>query len=161
MTRIMLRATPLLALLALGACAGADAPDASADRNAAAGLSADADGAEYFESSGAVWEAARRRGVRFRAVGQEPGWVVELYPRERMHVLADYGALEFDSPWAEPVRDEEEDSVVYTTSTPEHTVRMTVTEVPCTDTMSGEGFTHAIVLELDERVLYGCGRSLE
>lgn len=157
MHRITTRATLTITLISL-ACAGADVP--AGDAEAGPGIR-ETDEGEFVETSGAVWEAARQRGVSFRAVGQEPGWVVELYPDQRIHVLADYGTVEFDAPWAEPVPDEEEESVVYTTSTPEHSVRMIVTEVPCTDTMSGEGFTHAVVLELDERVLYGCGLSLQ
>lgn len=152
------RATLLFMTIALAACAGTEAP-AAGD----AGLDSAANDAgefESFEGSAAVWEAARDRGVRFRAVGQEPGWLVEVTPHQQIHVLADYGEITFDAPWSEPVRDDD-GTLTYLTSTAEHTVRVVVREIPCTDTMSGEEFPLAVVLELDERALYGCGRMLD
>ena len=37
------------------------------------------------------WQVSRLLGYDFRAIGQEPGWMVEVESGRRMHVLADYG----------------------------------------------------------------------
>lgn len=153
------RATLLVTMLASLACAGTEAPGAEEPGNESAAQAPGAADAS-FEGSAAVWDAARARGVTFRAVGQEPGWLVEVYPQEKVHVLADYGEIRFDAPWAEPVR-ADDGTLTYTTSTAEHTVRITVRDVPCSDVMSGEEYPQAVVLELDGRVLHGCGRPLE
>jgi hypothetical protein len=42
----------------------------------------------YFEGSQRVWEAARDRGVVFRAVGQEPGWVLEVREEPCMDTMS-------------------------------------------------------------------------
>ena len=42
----------------------------------------------YFEGSQRVWEAARDRGVIFRAVGQEPGWVLEVREEPCMDTMS-------------------------------------------------------------------------
>jgi len=156
-------ATLLVTMLVCSACAGTDSPGAEDPGNEAVTQTPGVRGAradESFEGSAAVWDAARARGVTFRAVGQEPGWLVEVYPQQKVHVVADYGEIRFDAPWAEPVR-ADDGTLTYTTSTAEHTVRIAVTDVPCSDTMSGEEFPQAVVLALDGRVLYGCGRPLD
>ncbi|MHB1169991.1 MAG: COG3650 family protein, partial [Longimicrobiales bacterium] len=153
------RATLLFMMIGLAACAGTDAPGAGGDVGADP-VPNDTDPFESFEGSAAVWEGARERGVRFRAVGQEPGWLIEVTPQQQIHVLADYGEITFDAPWSEPVRDDD-GTLTYLTSTAAHTVRIVVREIPCSDTMSGEEFPLAVVLELDERALYGCGRMLD
>lgn len=78
----------LLALLA--ACSASDptpdpAPDAAPEsaQHHSAPLDTPPPPAEppqdtFFEGSEHVWLDARSRGVTFRAIGQEPGWVLEI-----------------------------------------------------------------------------------
>ena len=34
-----------------------------------------------------TWETARAAGVDFRAIGQEPGWIVDVYTQDRIVAL--------------------------------------------------------------------------
>src|SRR5688572_33137730 len=47
---------------------------------------------------GKVRDDARRRGIDVRAVGQEPGWLIEINHDTAVHVLADYGTIKFTTP---------------------------------------------------------------
>ena len=38
-----------------------------------------------------VWHAAKLRGVAFRAIGQEPGWLLEITNGEEILLVTDYG----------------------------------------------------------------------
>ncbi len=37
------------------------------------------------------WHAAKLRGVAFRAIGQEPGWLLEIKNGEEILIVTDYG----------------------------------------------------------------------
>ena len=62
------------------------------------------DGVEHAgcvrDTVAAVWEDARIRGVDYRAVGNEPGWHLEIVENGRTVFVGDYGAtqLEFATP---------------------------------------------------------------
>lgn len=103
------------------------------------------------------WEEARLLGVEFRAVGQEPGWVLELHREGWLRIVADYGALTAVVEDPERVADET-GAVVYRGEARGGEVTTVIREAPCRDTMSGEAFSYSVVLELNGRELWGCGR---
>jgi uncharacterized membrane protein len=111
--------------------------------------------------SRAVFEQARRRGIEFRAVGQEPGWTLEI-DRDVNGVLdftGDYGAIRVIAPVPEPVH-EVEGASWYRVETDARTLRVRLSAEPCEDTMSGEVFSYTVMVEIDGRTLHGCGREL-
>jgi membrane-bound inhibitor of C-type lysozyme len=107
----------------------------------------------------APWEEARRRGVEFRGVGQEPGWLVEITPGGQILLVTGYGQQRwlFDTP--DPVQTA--DATVYQTSANGKVLKITLQTDYCQDTMSGEVFENVVTVELDERRLQGCGSALE
>ena len=46
----------------------------------------------------AIWEDAKLRGVDFRAVGNEPGWHLELTAGEKVVFVGDYGTTRQEFP---------------------------------------------------------------
>lgn len=114
----------------------------------------------FFEGSEQVWLEARARGVTFRAIGQEPGWLVELGPNETLRILVGYGAREIEMPLPEPVIDSTTWVTSYRARTEEHTARIDIRDEPCADVMSGERFGATVLLVLDGVRYDGCGRSL-
>lgn len=104
------------------------------------------------------WEVSHLLGYDFRAVGQEPGWVVQI-DEARMHVLADYGEVEF---FTEAPRPEEttEGTTTYRAGSERGEVVVAVREQPCEDVMSGEPFPFAVTLSFGGRTLDGCGHRL-
>jgi uncharacterized lipoprotein YbaY/uncharacterized membrane protein/membrane-bound inhibitor of C-type lysozyme len=101
------------------------------------------------------WVDAARRGVTFRAVGNEPSWYVEVFP-DKLAVVTELGTRRVELPYA-----------TSTTAGRATTYRATgvptsvlVERRPCNDSMSGEVFEAAVTVTLQDRVLHGCGRSL-
>jgi membrane-bound inhibitor of C-type lysozyme len=108
----------------------------------------------------AVWEHAKLNGVSFRAVGNEPGWHLEIYTGERIVLVTDYGEsrLEFAAP--DPVSDQGARTTTYRVQDEEHDLTILIEGRPCQDTMSGEEFSAAVTVTLDGKTLSGCGRAL-
>ena len=60
-----------------------------------------------------VWHAAKLRGVAFRAIGQEPGWLLEITNGEEILLVTDYGSNQSSMPYVEPVVYQEERRTQY------------------------------------------------
>lgn len=102
------------------------------------------------------WEVSRLLGYDFRAVGQEPGWVVEVDLDRRMHVLAEYGAVEFFTREPE-MQAPAPGTTTYLADSPEGVVVLEVRSEPCQDIMSGEAFPKSVTLRLGGEEYEGCG----
>lgn len=107
-----------------------------------------------------VWEAARLRGVDFRAVGNEPGWYLEITFGKRILVAADYGNQRHSFPAPAEPPDPDAAQTTIRARTSEHTLEVVINNKPCRDSMSGERFETTVRATLDGRTFNGCGRSL-
>jgi len=105
------------------------------------------------------WDAARLMGYELRAVGQEPGWVLDIDQDGGLSYVGDYGSTRFVAPLGTPTHDSS--GVTYRASADGHDLAVTIRETPCQDVMSGEAFTHTVSLVVDGRDLNGCGRALQ
>lgn len=132
----------LAAALALAACAPAPEPEAGP------------------APAPDPWAAALDRGVEFRAVGQEPGWTLELGAEGRLVYVGDYGETRFEAPLPAAERGAAAGTTRYTARADGRELVAVVREQPCSDTMSGEAFSHTVTVRLDGRELQGCGRPL-
>ncbi len=108
----------------------------------------------------AVWEHAKLSGADFRAVGNEPGWHLEILQQSRIVLVADYGAARYEFDLPEPTVDREARVTRYETSRDGHGLTLVLRAHRCRDTMSGEEFETEVVVTLDGRQLRGCGRAL-
>jgi uncharacterized membrane protein len=104
----------------------------------------------------AVWERARLDGVDFRAVGNEPGWYLEIHEQSRVVLVSDYGTARVEMPLPEPGVKIKGD----TTRWDAGELRVEAMRRPCTDTMSGERFPSQVTVYREGRILRGCGRAL-
>lgn len=111
-------------------------------------------------ASAGPWDEARRRGVEFRAIGQEPGWSLGIDEDGMIEYAGDYGQTRVSVPTPEAVRDTVARSTTYTVRTASHNVAIAIREEPCSDVMSGEAFTHAVTVRVDGKEVRGCGRRL-
>lgn len=120
-------------------------------------------GTVYDECAGTgvddPWEESRLMGATFRAIGQEPGWSVEIYPTRALRFSGDYGRTLVVTPLPDPQFDST-GAVTYHARTEAHELRVTLVETPCRDAMSGTGFSHSATVHLDGREMQGCGREL-
>jgi heat shock protein HslJ/uncharacterized membrane protein len=106
------------------------------------------------------WVEAKRRGADFRAVGQEPGWHLEICEGERIRFVYDYGEHEAVVPAPEPTVDEAEATRTYRAETEAHDLTAILTDELCTDAMSGERFPTTVTVVLNDETYRGCGRRL-
>ena len=107
----------------------------------------------------APWEDARRRGVEFRAVGNEPGWHMEVRGEQNLLFVGDYGATRILFTEIETTQDQEQ--LHYMAHGEGNRINVTVTETFCTDTMKGEQFPYTVVIQLNGRSYQGCGHALD
>ncbi|WP_158590478.1 MliC family protein [Noviherbaspirillum cavernae] len=106
-----------------------------------------------------VTEDARLRGARFRGVGNEPGWLLEIGARQWIRFTGDYGNTTVSAPL--PVPAVEDGRTVYRTRTTAHVLEAIVEREVCFDTMSGAQFEATVTVRMDGREYRGCGRWFE
>jgi putative lipoprotein len=105
------------------------------------------------------WEGARAAGVDFRAVGQEPGWLLDIYTRGIIKFAWDYGENYAEFAVAEPTHPQE-GSTRYEAHSDGRALVVTIRRSPCNDGMSGEAYPSVVEVTIDGRALRGCGRSV-
>ncbi|HSK21132.1 MAG TPA: hypothetical protein VK912_18395 [Longimicrobiales bacterium] len=115
----------------------------------------------FFEGSETIWLDAERRGVTFRAVGQEPGWLLEFGPEGQLRLVTDYGARERILPIPAPVVDSISWTTTYRVVAPDVDLTIDIRDQPCADTMSGERFPATVTVVLNRMQYSGCGRALD
>jgi len=105
-----------------------------------------------------VWHAAKLRGVAFRAIGQEPGWLLEMSTGDKILLVTDYGQTKTEYAYVEPEVFQAQRKSIFRVKPGEFTV--TIEGIACTDTMNGEKFEVSVTVELNGKRLQGCGRAL-
>jgi uncharacterized membrane protein len=105
-----------------------------------------------------VWHKAKLRGVAFRAIGQEPGWLLEITNGIEILLVLDYGQTRTRYPYVKPVVYQEERRTQYIVD--EDALVVEIRGQTCQDTMSGEQFEVSVTIVLADRQLSGCGRAL-
>jgi membrane-bound inhibitor of C-type lysozyme/uncharacterized membrane protein len=124
--------------------------------------SLEADGASHAgcrgRAAGDPWEEAALMGVQFRAVGQEPGWALDLAEGRWIRYVGDYGATRLYAASLQQVRGAPEGTVVYDAEPGGRALRVEIRQAPCRDVMSGQSFTHVVTVRLDTGTVKGCGR---
>lgn len=107
-----------------------------------------------------VWEAAKLRGVALRAVGNEPGWLLEVTPGGELVFAWDYGAQRASGAAPAGTRDEATLTTTYVTRTTAGELRATVTDGYCSDGMSPEKYPATATVILKGKTWSGCAKTL-
>ena len=105
------------------------------------------------------WQRARDRGIDFRAIGQEPGWFLEIDYQGSMKLVYDYGEREVAA--AAPARSAEPGRWAFEVMTDSGRVAVVIEERSCSDVMSGQPFPTTVTVDVGGRRLEGCGRALD
>ena len=104
----------------------------------------------------AVWEHAKLDGVDFRAVGNEPPWVLEIRERSRAVLTTGYERTRIERALPPPSNDPATRSSRWDGGD----LQIEVTLEDCLDTMSGERSSARVVVHWQGSELRGCGRAL-
>lgn len=114
----------------------------------------------FSDEGGPAWRLAKARGVRFRAVGQEPGWLLDIQSDGRIDIDTNYGEAAHHFPPADPEVDAGSGRTVHRVETEAHRATVVIEDQPCRDAMSGWPYEATVTLDLDGREYRGCGRWL-
>jgi uncharacterized membrane protein len=108
----------------------------------------------------AVWEGAKLRGISYRAVGQEPPWLLEIDRENGFLLVTAYGEKKQQFPYVEPVTDSAQRTSSYTSQANGDGITITIQGRDCRDSMSGEAFSSQVEISWRGQSLRGCGRAL-
>lgn len=115
----------------------------------------------YNNPAKAIWEHAKLNGVDFRAVGNQPSWILEMVNGKNI-IFADYDSkinrYMFNRP--KQVSDQAMGETVFKVTNKDHVLLVTIIGKPCHDTVSGELFNFSVTVKLDDKLFTGCGRAL-
>ncbi|HEX7339570.1 MAG TPA: hypothetical protein VF271_06500 [Rhodanobacteraceae bacterium] len=109
------------------------------------------------------WQIAREHGMAFRAVGNEPGWDVEVQKSHTptLFVNLDYGTHQLKVPNAAVTSDPKTATITFRGAATDGTpVQLKVVRGQCEDNMSGHQMEAAAELDVGARQYKGCGRFL-
>lgn len=103
------------------------------------------------------WHEAKLKGASFRAIGQEPAWLIEFYPDEKIHLSRGYGEIIQNFSYQTPLTDQVKRRSVFKLESAGHVI---LEGKSCTDIMSGEKFETTVTVVINDQTLKGCGKSL-
>ncbi|MGH8249775.1 MAG: META domain-containing protein [Steroidobacteraceae bacterium] len=107
---------------------------------------------------GVFFELERDRD--FRAVGQEPGWQLEIHKGTEMRFTYDYGKGAASTPAPAPQVDSSNGTQTYRAVREANELQVVIVPVACTDAMSGRPFKTTVSVTLNGRTFRGCGEEL-
>lgn len=106
------------------------------------------------------WAAAAERGVAFRAVGQEPGWSIEVVPGRDLTLVLDYGDRTLTMPAPEPAPLDGGARGYQIEESAGRLVLVVIEPLTCFDVMSGEAFPETVTVAVGDDRYRGCGSTL-
>ncbi|HEY5971915.1 MAG TPA: hypothetical protein VIT22_08070 [Pseudoxanthomonas sp.] len=139
-----------VATVILSACASETPSTSAAPAVAPSPATSDPSGAS-------PWDAARARGIGFRGIGNEPGWLVEVGADETpaLHAELDYGERKVDVARMQPLSG----ILGYAGMTTEGVeVKLHLRREDCSDGMSDNTYPVSARLIVGDKTYAGCGR---
>ncbi len=108
----------------------------------------------------AIWEHAKLNGVDFRAVGNEPGWTLEISNKADIVLITDYGQKHYRFDAGSITSEAQLLTTVYEAQSNGNRIEILLTGKRCTDTMSNDTFPVSVSIQLNEKSYRGCGKAL-
>ena len=143
----------LIGAITLSACTSDKSPSTGA-------VPAPAEPSTPATAQASPWEQARTRGLVFRGIGNEPGWLVEVGAGEKptLHVQLDYGERKIDVMHAQPLTG----ATGYAGTTSDGAeVKLELQRGECSDGMSDQTYPVSAKLSVGDKTYAGCGRFLQ
>jgi uncharacterized membrane protein len=111
----------------------------------------------------AGWEHAKLNGVDFRAVGNEPAWVLELRANNgigSINFIADYGNLSYFFPSIVRITEPSARRTIYQAQSEGQQIEIILEGLHCNDSMADISYETTVTIVVDDREFKGCGRAL-
>jgi putative lipoprotein len=110
-----------------------------------------------------IWEAARDRGITFRAVGDEPGWVLEIVRDDSVRFSYDYGEHTVAAPLPELTHNARGFPAYFAEGT-DFELSFAIDPRPCNGTMADEAFANTVAVTFERggeyHEFHGCGNPI-
>ena len=103
-------------------------------------------------------EDARVRGVVYRALGNEPGWILEVGPASRLSWTTNFGQDRYDFEQAQAAT-APDGAIVYTAQQAAVSIKASIKAERCVDDGDVE-FDHVVTVESGGQTFRGCGTRL-
>lgn len=100
-------------------------------------------------------DSAQPTLFRFRAVGQEPGWLLEIDSQKEIRFSYDYGQKTATTPVPQPT--DSSGAQVWHAMTEGNDLRIVIVRTPCEDAMSGQPYPATVTVTLNGQDYRGCG----
>jgi uncharacterized membrane protein len=100
------------------------------------------------------------RDLDFRAVGQEPGWQLEIRKGAEMRLSYDYGNGTAVTPAPRVAVDSSSGTRTYHAVSEANDLSVVIVPVSCSDSMSGRQFPATVSVTLNGKTFRGCGEEL-
>ena len=113
---------------------------------------------EWDQPGGFPEPAASGTPVRFHAVGQEPGWTMDIATGHNVEVIADYGSK--TATFKAPARLALEGTSSFAVSQGKSSLAVSIVKKACEDAMSGKPYAYTVTMTLDRKRYEGCGEVL-
>lgn len=104
---------------------------------------------------------ARERGVLYRGTGNEPGWLVEIGPGNRITYVTMFGEERHEFANVTEPGVESAGVRVFVADTDKGSFKVTVTRETCLDDMSGDEFDHRMLVEWGGESRRGCATAVQ
>ena len=113
---------------------------------------------EWDQPGGFPETAAPGPTVHFHAVGQEPGWTMDIATGRDVEVIADYGSK--TATFKAPARLALEGASSFSAAQGKSSLAVSIVKTRCEDAMSGKPYAYAVTMTLDGKRYEGCGETL-
>ena len=104
-------------------------------------------------------EDARVRGVVYRALGNEPGWILEVGPASKLSWITNYGADRYDFEQAQATN-APDGAIVYAAQKDAVSIKASIKAERCVDDGDVE-YDHVVTVESGGQTYRGCGTRLK
>ena len=113
-----------------------------------------------LDRQASVWEAAKLDGVDFRAVGNKPGWVLEIRERTKISLRYNNGQFVAEATAISISTNQGARQTVFEAISDSGGLRVTLNGDVCLDSISGEAYETTVLVEVGDTSLPGCGKAL-
>lgn len=120
---------------------------------------------EVIEGADAAFLAKKSRaGVDFYAVGNEPGWALDIFQQDMISFKSMTEVAQLNTPKVEPTNADDNATLSYRAEVESGTIDIEIMSGPCTNLMSGERFPYTVEVRakngnMNEYLNFrGCGR---